>query len=41
MGDEMLASFQNTVGGRLQPVAATFASFDPFTGKPWAAIPLD
>lgn len=36
-----LTSFQNTVAGRLQPAAGTFESFDPFTGKPWAAIPLD
>ncbi|MFT4014664.1 MAG: aldehyde dehydrogenase [Paracoccus sp. (in: a-proteobacteria)] len=36
-----LRQFQNTVGGRLQPVRATFESFDPFTGKPWALIPLD
>lgn len=36
-----LTGFQNTVGGRLQTVSATFESFDPFTGKPWAAIPLD
>lgn len=36
-----LASFHNTVAGRLQPAAATFESFDPFTGKPWASIPLD
>jgi len=35
-----LVRFQNTVAGELQPVAATFESFDPFTGKPWAAIPL-
>ncbi len=33
--------FQNTVGGRLQPAHGTFESFDPFTGKPWALIPLD
>jgi (Z)-2-((N-methylformamido)methylene)-5-hydroxybutyrolactone dehydrogenase len=34
-----LVSFQNTVGGRLQPIADTFESHDPFTGKPWALIP--
>lgn len=34
-----LVSFQNTVGGRLQPAAETFESHDPFTGKPWALIP--
>ncbi|MDQ0469986.1 aldehyde dehydrogenase [Labrys wisconsinensis] len=34
-----LVSFQNTVGGRLQPIAETFESHDPFTGKPWALIP--
>ena len=33
--------FQNTVGGRLQPAHGTFEAFDPFTGKPWALIPLD
>ena len=36
-----LIHFQNTIAGTLQPVAATFESFDPYTGKPWAAIPLD
>lgn len=36
-----LQQFQNTVGGRLVPVRGTFESFDPFTGKPWALIPLD
>lgn len=36
-----LAIFQNTVGGHVQPLRETFESFDPFTGKPWAAIPLD
>lgn len=36
-----LEQFQNTVGGRLQPARSTFDSFDPFTGKPWALIPLD
>jgi aldehyde dehydrogenase (NAD+) len=36
-----LTGFRNTVGGRLQPVSATFESFDPFTGKAWATIPLD
>ena len=34
-----LVSFQNTVGGRLQSIAGTFESFDPFTGRPWALIP--
>ncbi|WP_217578737.1 aldehyde dehydrogenase [Mesorhizobium sp. GbtcB19] len=34
-----LVSFQNTVGGRLQPAADTFESFDPFTGQSWALIP--
>lgn len=34
-----LVSFQNTVGGRLQPVVDTFESFDPFTGRSWALIP--
>lgn len=36
-----LPSFQNTIGGRLQPVADTFETYDPFTGKPWALIPRD
>ncbi|MES0099095.1 aldehyde dehydrogenase [Mesorhizobium sp. M0019] len=34
-----LVSFQNTVGGRLQSIADTFESHDPFTGRPWALIP--
>ncbi|MGP2492140.1 aldehyde dehydrogenase [Mesorhizobium sp. PUT5] len=34
-------SFQNTVGGRLQPVADTFETYDPFTGQSWALIPRD
>ncbi|HEV8388352.1 MAG TPA: aldehyde dehydrogenase [Dongiaceae bacterium] len=34
-----LARFSNTVGGGVQPTAATFESFDPYTGKPWALIP--
>lgn len=34
-----LVSFQNTVGGRLQSIADTFESYDPFTGRPWALIP--
>lgn len=36
-----LVRFQNTVAGQLRPIDATFESFDPYTGKPWAAIPLD
>jgi aldehyde dehydrogenase (NAD+) len=36
-----LQQFQNTVGGQVQPARNTFESFDPFTGKPWALIPLD
>lgn len=36
-----LQKFQNTVGGRLQPARNMFESFDPYTGKPWALIPLD
>ena len=36
-----MQQFQNTIGGRLMPVRNTFESFDPFTGKPWALIPLD
>lgn len=36
-----LSGYQNTINGRLQPIAATFESYDPFTGKPWALIPLD
>ena len=34
-----LARYANIVGGVAQPAAATFESFDPFTGKPWALIP--
>jgi acyl-CoA reductase-like NAD-dependent aldehyde dehydrogenase len=34
-----LTSFSNIVDGVVQPVCATFESFDPFTGKPWALIP--
>lgn len=34
-----LMRFANTVGGKVQTVADTFESFDPFTGKPWALIP--
>ena len=34
-----LVRYSNTVGGAPQPVTATFESFDPFTGKPWALIP--
>lgn len=37
----MLLGFQNTVAGRLRPATATFESFDPYTGKPWALIPRD
>lgn len=36
-----LQRFQNTVDGKLRPIGPTFESFDPFTGKPWAEIPLD
>lgn len=36
-----LQRFQNTVDGKLRPSGPTFESFDPFTGKPWAEIPLD
>ncbi|GGH53469.1 aldehyde dehydrogenase family protein [Frigidibacter albus] len=36
-----LHQFQNTVGGLVQRAGSTFESFDPFTGKPWALIPLD
>ncbi|MEZ5775218.1 MAG: aldehyde dehydrogenase [Hyphomicrobiaceae bacterium] len=35
-----LETFANLVDGVTQPVGATFESFDPFTGKPWARIPL-
>ena len=34
-----LASYSNIVDGISQQAAATFESFDPFTGKPWALIP--
>lgn len=35
-----LARFHNMVAGRLQPASATFESLDPYTGRPWALIPL-
>ncbi len=31
--------FTNIIDGVAQSAAATFESFDPFTGEPWAAIP--
>jgi aldehyde dehydrogenase (NAD+) len=34
-----LARCSNLVAGSAQPAAATFESFDPFTGRPWALIP--
>jgi len=34
-----LARYSNIVDGIPQQAAATFESFDPFTGKPWALIP--
>ncbi len=36
-----LTRFSNTVAGREVQAegSATFESFDPFTGAPWAAIP--
>ena len=36
-----LTSFANTIGGNAQPIGATFESFDPYTGRPWALIPRD
>ena len=36
-----MRSFQNTVGGQQVEATATFESFDPYTGKPWALIPAD
>jgi (Z)-2-((N-methylformamido)methylene)-5-hydroxybutyrolactone dehydrogenase len=36
-----LAAFQNTVNGRQVVPRASFESFDPFTGTPWASIPAD
>ena len=33
--------FFNTVGGQQAPAKATFESFDPYTGQPWALIPAD
>lgn len=36
-----MIQFQNTVGGRSIPAKEFFDSFDPYTGKPWAEIPLD
>ena len=34
-----LTRFANIVAGKSMPLAATFESFDPFTGKPWALVP--
>jgi aldehyde dehydrogenase (NAD+) len=34
-----LVSYSNIAGGIPQQAAATFESFDPFTGKPWTLIP--
>ena len=34
-----LARFNNIVDGVAAPGAATFESYDPFTGKPWALVP--
>jgi aldehyde dehydrogenase (NAD+) len=36
-----LVKFQNIVAGQVQPVSATFETYDPYTGKPWALIPRD
>jgi aldehyde dehydrogenase (NAD+) len=33
--------YLNTVAGRRVPAAATFESFDPFTGTAWARVPRD
>lgn len=38
MADKLVA-FRNTIGGQLRSATETFDSYDPFTGKPWAAIP--
>ena len=37
----MLTAFRNTVNGQDLAAAATFESYDPFTGKAWATIPAD
>jgi len=34
-----LVPFANIIGGVAQPIGATFESYDPYTGKPWALIP--
>lgn len=34
-----LVRFANTIGGAAQRDDATFESFDPYTGQPWALIP--
>ena len=34
-----LTQFANIVDGAAAPTVATFESFDPFTGKPWALVP--
>lgn len=33
--------FFNTVNGRQTRAKATFESFDPYTGRPWALVPAD
>jgi aldehyde dehydrogenase (NAD+) len=34
-----LTRLANTIGGAAEPGGATFESFDPYTGAPWALIP--
>jgi aldehyde dehydrogenase (NAD+) len=34
-----LTRFANIVAGKSASIGATFESFDPFTGKPWALVP--
>jgi len=36
-----MQSFKNTISGQQIEARATFESFDPYTGKPWALIPAD
>lgn len=34
-----LTTFTNIVGGAARPSSASFESFDPYAGKPWALVP--
>ena len=36
-----LTQFHNIIGGQEQAARASFETYDPYTGKPWALIPAD